>query len=105
MENANIIFQYFVMDAYDKLLQHGPTGTEGKIPKGHDSIHTNHCFDYLRQAILCTLDTTLEGAVPGKPGGTNGFGHTHVCKNYHEVVDWIEGRRVSDPSYIINPNA
>lgn len=46
--------------------------------------HMAHCFDYLRQSILCGADTTLEGF--SKLGG--GFGITHQCRNYDEVLEW-----------------
>ena len=91
------------MDAYDQVVRYGPTGHENLIPEGHDSVHTNHCFDYLRQAILCNVDMTLEGGSPGNPTGTNGFGHAHVCRNYLEVIDWIEERRINDIAQIIGP--
>lgn len=46
--------------------------------------HMAHCFDYLRQSILCSADTTLEGY--SDLGG--GFGVTHQCKDYDEVLEW-----------------
>ncbi|KAK1974637.1 hypothetical protein LZ30DRAFT_607504, partial [Colletotrichum cereale] len=87
---------YYVMNAYDQLVRNGRTGSENIIPQGHHSVHTNHCFDYLRQAILCTADMTLEGGVPGEEKGTDGFGHAHICRDHRKVVEWIEGRRIND---------
>lgn len=59
------------------------------------SDHTAHCFDYLRQAILCAADTTLE------PGGTSkklangdlvatGAGVVHTCRDWRQVYNWLE---------------
>ncbi|PSR78791.1 hypothetical protein BD289DRAFT_114942 [Coniella lustricola] len=62
-----------------------------------DGLHTHflHCIDYLRQATMCAGDVALEphaasdGADLGPlDGGWNGI---HVCKNYNEVIDYLEG--------------
>lgn len=61
------------------------------------SDHTAHCFHYLRQAILCAADTTLE------PGGTNmklangdkvaaGVETVHTCRDWRQVYDWMENQ-------------
>lgn len=61
------------------------------------SDHTAHCFHYLRQAILCAADTTLE------PGGTSmklangdkvatGGGIVHTCRDWRQVYDWMESK-------------
>lgn len=58
------------------------------------SDHTEHCFHYLRQGILCAADTTLE------PGGVgmlkaNGdvsapvLGTVHTCRDWRQVYDWL----------------
>ncbi|EMD85873.1 hypothetical protein COCC4DRAFT_154988 [Bipolaris maydis ATCC 48331] len=97
---------YYIMDAYDQVIRYGSKGTENQIEEGHSSVHTNHCFDYLRQAILCNSDMTLEGGTrPGDHKGTNGFGHLHSCRNNKEAVQWIEGYRISDKRFIIDINA
>jgi Mycotoxin biosynthesis protein UstYa len=48
--------------------------------------HENHCFDYIRQAILCAGDMSIEGvAVPETKDETphiNGYGGRHECKSY-----------------------
>lgn len=55
-----------------------------------------HCFDYLRQAVLCAGDMALEGESVEMNGGTDGWGNEHVCKNREEMFRWIEGNRVAD---------
>lgn len=62
--------------------------------------HNDHCFNYLRNALVCCGDTTLEGQsqtpmlqdVPG----TDGTGAVHICRNYDEITAWVEGRRITD---------
>ncbi|XWW96449.1 hypothetical protein V2A60_004423 [Cordyceps javanica] len=58
------------------------------------SDHTEHCFHYLRQGILCAADTTLEwGATTKLANGdtvASGVGTTHTCRDWHQVYDWME---------------
>ena len=67
-------------------------------PMAHDDPHIFHCFDYLRQAIMCCGYTALEGADVYEQAtgtdtfsqGTFGIGTTHVCKNYEEIYQYAE---------------
>lgn len=63
------------------------------------SEHTEHCFHYLRQGILCKADTTLEEVdvnfgfssgegLVGQKRPLPGQGVTHVCKDWKAVYDW-----------------
>ena len=45
--------------------------------------HAEHCFDYLRQAIICSRDSTLEGPDMGKSSLT-GNGVVHRCRAWDE---------------------
>lgn len=50
-----------------------------------DFYHIDHCFDYLRQLILCHGDMTVEWAAeksePGERDHIDGYGIPHQCKN------------------------
>ena len=49
----------------------------------HSAAHVKHCFDYLRQALMCAADMTLELLRPpqeGKIPGVHGWGVEHVCR-------------------------
>jgi hypothetical protein len=67
------------------------------IPSMHPySAHPDHCFDYLRQSILCNFDFTFEPAVvdfDGKRRRTVGWGTEHQCYNYNEIRTFIKGNR------------
>lgn len=52
--------------------------------------HSAHCFDYLRQAIMCNADTSLEGKTETGPG----WGSKHTCKDYDKVLDWANSHDV-----------
>lgn len=55
--------------------------------------HLSHCFDYLRQAIMCAGDMTLEPAIEyteiGRKG-VAGWGVEHRCRNYQTMKDFAE---------------
>lgn len=63
-------------------------------------LHNDHCFDYIRNAIMCFGDTTLEGQsqTPGLEDipGTDGTGAIHVCRNFDEVSKWAEMKRLNE---------
>ena len=46
--------------------------------------HSTHCFDYIRQSIMCAADTSLEGKTEAGPG----WGSKHECKDYDAVLAW-----------------
>lgn len=58
-----------------------------------------HCFDYLRQSLMCASDTTLEtlqvNNESNKPA-VDGLGTTHLCRDYDKVSDWTLHHRASD---------
>ncbi|KAK2052711.1 hypothetical protein LY76DRAFT_467223, partial [Colletotrichum caudatum] len=46
-----------------------------------DLLHLGHCFDFLRQGILCAADPTLEALGPGFTE-TTGEGVVHQCRDW-----------------------
>ncbi len=65
------------------------------------SHHWGHCFDYLRQSLMCTADPTLE-MIERDPDTdelipqVNGWGTAHMCRDYGHVLDWALKHRVTD---------
>ncbi|KAL1647102.1 hypothetical protein SLS58_002873 [Diplodia intermedia] len=65
---------------------------------GLETAHAMHCFDYIRQSIMCCGDTALEGADPytiarGEDNldtGTFGIGSTHMCKDYGAIYGYAK---------------
>ncbi|TAQ88147.1 hypothetical protein B7494_g3546 [Chlorociboria aeruginascens] len=51
-----------------------------------------HCFDFLRQALMCQADTTIEFAkYRGRDGvvrTAHGWGVEHKCKDWDSVWEW-----------------
>ncbi|KAL2155865.1 hypothetical protein VTH82DRAFT_607 [Thermothelomyces myriococcoides] len=66
------------------LAEHWQRGYAGANLTEEVAHHTAHCFNYLRQGIMCAADTTLEGETDAGPGE----GSEHECKNYDEVLKW-----------------
>ncbi|ROW07055.1 hypothetical protein VPNG_06670 [Cytospora leucostoma] len=68
--------------------------------------HYMHCTDYLRQAIMCAGDMAMEPHVPTDgpdngplDGGWNGI---HVCKDYSQVINYLEGQ-IEDGVRVVLP--
>ncbi|EFQ91546.1 hypothetical protein PTT_11592 [Pyrenophora teres f. teres 0-1] len=55
--------------------------------------HVNHCFDYLRQAIMCAGDLSLEHSVVPSEFGFNGWGTSHKCADWSAMWDIAVDRR------------
>ncbi len=59
--------------------------------------HTSHCVEYLRQAILCQADTSLEGET-GSFTDSAAWGQKHVCKDYDALMAMADDRGIWDLS-------
>jgi hypothetical protein len=66
-----------------------------------DLKHIQHCFDYIRQALICAAGTNLEmrNATTGR---TNGWGVERLCRNYDGVVKWAEKWRNNQEDTILS---
>lgn len=59
------------------------------------SEHVEHCFTYLRQGIMCSGDTTLEGPDDHAVPAIRGYGIAHSCRSWETILDWQAARYVS----------
>lgn len=78
------------------------------INKSHDSDehlgHLDHCFDYLRQAVMCAGDMTLEPAVEYKEigrKGVAGWDVEHNCRSFQAMKDFAEQHTYLNSSGIL----
>jgi hypothetical protein len=62
-------------------FQRGYAGVNLTEEVGH---HASHCFNYIRQGIMCSADTTLEGKTEAGPGE----GSEHECVDYEALLEW-----------------
>lgn len=74
--------------------------TEFAFSGKRNDFHVSHCFEYLRNYIMCSGDMTLEPQMSplDKPIYEDGHGRrsAHVCRNMDEAMEWIEARRPDD---------
>ncbi|EXF74065.1 hypothetical protein CFIO01_10491 [Colletotrichum fioriniae PJ7] len=90
---------YSTMDAYyeliDRLNKNEAAKRELPTDPGWNSEHLNHCWDYLRQTIMCNADVTLEWRKYNEQVGT-GWGYQHQCKDWDAIIAWAEKYRYSN---------
>ncbi|CAL3963528.1 unnamed protein product [Diplocarpon coronariae] len=58
----------------------------GEKEFAEDVLHVSHCFDYIRQGIMCAGDMSLEGAAStdvGKESNVDGMGWPHQCRSWN----------------------
>ncbi|THU95089.1 hypothetical protein K435DRAFT_140683 [Dendrothele bispora CBS 962.96] len=69
------------------------------FPSGTELWHLHHCFNTIRQSVLCHADMTLEkGDFAERFFEVERVGANHVCRNWEEVydilgLDWFRWRR------------
>ena len=82
----------------------GEDSDDGLTREGEDPAeHLSHCFDYLRQAVMCHGDTALEGlqtTFGPNVGGSDGWNVKHVCKPWNKIHGWLENKRIDDREWI-----
>jgi hypothetical protein len=66
------------------LVRHFQQGYGGTNLTREVAHHSAHCFDYIRQALMCAGDTTLEGKTEAGPG----WGSVHECVDYDALLEW-----------------
>ncbi|THY37879.1 hypothetical protein D6C98_10571 [Aureobasidium pullulans] len=91
MYQASVIHQLHCMG----VLRNYTRAYEAGIPPPHGGhFHVKHCIEYVRQAILCTADTTLEQANAG--GSFTAQGAVHQCRDWNLVKGFLEDNRADD---------
>lgn len=88
---------YNIAEVYSGLIS-DPSKVPSQIPG-----HMPHCFEYLRQTIMCTGDTALEGqhtSFPKSVQGSDGWDAKHVCKDYDAVYEYLEKNRADNRVWI-----
>ncbi|CAJ2506774.1 Uu.00g079600.m01.CDS01 [Anthostomella pinea] len=87
---------YSIAGAYSALMS-----DKSRLPT--ETWHISHCFDYLRQGIMCAGDVALEGEQTTFPrgfDGSDGWDAKHVCKDYNQVLDYLKSNRANDEVWI-----
>lgn len=80
---------YEVHDSRHDLLTGSDVST---LPPTNITLdHVLHCVEFLRQSIMCHADTTIE-AKDKHFHGVVGFGIAHSCRNWWQMVRWVDKR-------------
>jgi hypothetical protein len=89
-----------------RIASHRLTHHPAHDPHHDSEDHIAHCFDYLRQAIMCAGNTTLEHAIKGEDGKVeaevDGWGVEHECRDFGAIFDWAGKRRSFDRTGILS---
>ncbi|TKW57727.1 hypothetical protein CTA1_11529 [Colletotrichum tanaceti] len=88
---------YGIAEAYSGLKA-DPSGHGERMP-----WHVNHCFDYLRQSIMCAGDLAVEGQEKTFPDGivgSDGWDGKHLCRDYGEIYEYLEEHRATEDHWI-----
>lgn len=56
--------------------------------------HIKHCFEYLRQSLMCLADGNLE-AINSTTGIVTGWQSERTCKNFDKLKAWADEWGVS----------
>ncbi|RVD89735.1 uncharacterized protein DFL_000728 [Arthrobotrys flagrans] len=66
------------------LVEHYQQGYDGVELTEEVAHHAAHCFNYIRQGLMCSADSTLEGKTDEGPGE----GSEHECVDYDALLEW-----------------
>ncbi|TKA27395.1 hypothetical protein B0A50_05007 [Salinomyces thailandicus] len=61
--------------------------------------HVFHCFDYIRQALMCAGDMTVEWPrveADGSRFAVDGWGITHECKSWDAIMQYMQEHTISN---------
>lgn len=50
--------------------------------------HIAHCFNKVRQALMCYADSTVEGHVEGNEQRITHTGVKHICNDWSALLEW-----------------
>ncbi|OCT46843.1 hypothetical protein CLCR_02190 [Cladophialophora carrionii] len=84
-------------------------GVQKQEAQGHAGAHllghARHCFDYLRQSIMCAGDVSYESAIVLPDGrlidGVDGWGDWHMCRSWDTIWDYAVQHRGQNFSGIV----
>ena len=65
--------------------------------------HIAHCFNNVRQALMCHADSTVEGHIEGNEKRITHTGVLHICNDFSALMDWAaQPERVLPPAITVS---
>lgn len=97
-----------VRGAWYAVLKDGPEILNGPVDlPGHPAYkelsgHVAHCFDYIRQSLMCSGDSTMEAFLEAdgktlRQQGSSGWGVEHKCVDFEALGRWTENFKDPGP--------
>ncbi|KAI0602840.1 hypothetical protein F4775DRAFT_587374 [Biscogniauxia sp. FL1348] len=95
--------QYSVREYFFALYRISTSSSSLSDAEAKDMIkHGRHCFEYMRQSLMCNPDLTLEPVeVKGGQLKLKQWGVERRCMNYGELANWAQEMRSSDKEGIL----
>lgn len=93
--------QYMLRDGYFAQIKQSHETEDRTHTHDAHNAHLLHCFDYLRQGIMCAADSTLE-LVDVDGTSTDGWGSTHECRDFDALFEWAESNTLGEEDGITN---
>lgn len=84
-------------------MPHGHHIREDKDEHEH-AEHLDHCWDYLRQALMCIADPAIEPARVDENGqrhDTEGWGAEHQCRDWEQLKTYVTENRAYDDDNLL----
>jgi len=99
---TSVTHQLHCLHAIIGVVASMTSGDPDKAPP-EGAWHLSHCFEYLRQTIMCCGDVALEGQATTFPAGfvgSDGWDAKHVCKDYNQILGYLDDNRANDDRWI-----
>jgi Mycotoxin biosynthesis protein UstYa len=93
--------EYMLTTHFEVCYTRGILHSEDRRAWQDPFAHLDHCFDYIRQAIMCFSDMTLEWLSDASMGfaasvGSTAWGYQHTCREYEAVKAWAAEEKWKD---------
>ncbi|OGM41674.1 hypothetical protein ABOM_009995 [Aspergillus bombycis] len=92
LTGLDVIHQMHCLNKIRKALYPEYYQPEQSVPT--EQLHVEHCFDYIRQAVMCNADLTPVMLTWYSSAQTFGpdFHTTHMCRDFEALLEWSIAR-------------
>lgn len=98
MHQLHCLQELHKMLAWRDMAGNGSTQSSPGSKPDAEFNHASHCVNYLRQAVLCSADGTLEGPDVHPEAGQSrlrGWGVSHECRPWDRLMDFRDRHPVA----------
>jgi hypothetical protein len=80
-----LVHSFFKLTCFQRIVRTSLLALSRQMPPKYPLYHVLHCFDALRQHIMCSADNT---PLYGHGDGTAGDGQVHQCRDWNALRDY-----------------